>query len=119
VPLTVAFSADGKTVVADSGDKVLTFIDAATGKTIRRMDRTSQPVALAEVSPAGKSVATMFMKAESMLEPDRVIVRAFDSGAVEVDWLPPALPLGAGWTSAGQLLVAVPAADGMRVWRLR
>jgi len=119
VPLAVAFTADGASVIAGSGDKVLTFIDARTGKSTRRWERTSQPVAAIEVSPDGKSVATVFMKAENMLEPDHSLIRELSSGAVQLDWLPRAMPIGGKWMSDGRLLVVLPGADGLHFWRLR
>jgi len=118
VPLAVAFTADGTSVIAGSGDKVLTFIDATTGRTIRQLDRAAQPVWFIDVSPDGRSMATMFMKAENMLDPEHVLVTDIESGATRVDWLPAAYPAGGGWTMDGRLTMAVPARDGLRLWRV-
>ena len=118
VPLIVAFSADGASVFAGSGDKVVTIIDAATGRTSRKLERTAQPTQALDVSPDGHSIATIFMKSEDMTQPDHVVVRAMDSWQPRLDWLPPAMPVGGGWTSDGRLIVALPASDGVRLWRL-
>lgn len=118
VPLAVAFTADGASVIAGSGDKVLTFIDARTGRTIRRLERTAQPVGFIDVSPDGRSMATMFMKAESMLDPDHVLVTDIESGDTRVDWLPAAFAAGGGWSSDGRLTMAVHARDGLRLWHV-
>jgi tricorn protease-like protein len=117
--LAVAFTADGSSVIVGSGDKVLTFVDAATGQATRRLERTAQPVSFIDVSPDGRLMATMFMKTESMLEPDHVLVTDIESGDTQVDWLPSALPAGGGWTSDGRLTVGVPAPDGLKLWRVR
>ena len=103
VPLIVAFSADGASVFAASGDKFVTIIDAATGKTTRKLDRTTQPMQALDVSPDGKSIATIFMKSEDMTQPDHVVVRTLDSWQPRLDWLPPTMPVGGGWTSDGRL----------------
>jgi WD40 repeat protein len=118
VPLAVAFSADGASVFAASGDKFVTIIDAATGKTARKLDRTTQPIQALDVSPDGKSIVTIFMKSEDMTQPDHAVVRALDTWQPRLDWVPPAMPVGGGWTSAGQFVVAFSASDGVRLWRL-
>jgi WD40 repeat protein len=118
VPLIVTFSADGASVFAASGDKFVTIIDAATGKTTRNLDRTTQPMQALDVSPDGASIATIFMKSEDMTQPDHVVVRAMDSWQPRLDWLPPTMPVGGGWTSDGKLLVALSATDGVQLWRL-
>lgn len=118
VPLIVVFSADGASVFAAGGDKFVTIIDAATGKTLRKLDRTTQPMQAMDVSPDGASIATIFMKSEDMTQPDHVVVRAMDSWQPRLDWLPPTMPVGGGWTSDGRLLVALAATDGVQLWRL-
>jgi WD40 repeat protein len=118
VPLIVVFSADGASVFAASGDKFVTIIDAATGRTSRKLDRTTQPMQALDVSPDGASIATIFMKSEDMTQPDHVVVRAMDSWQPRLDWLPPTMPVGGGWTSDGRLLVALAASDGVQLWRL-
>ena len=59
------------------------------------------------------------MKSENMTEPDHVVVRSSDGRDVLVDWLPPALPAGGGWTSDGRMLVAIASSDAIHLWRLR
>ena len=85
VPLIVAFSADGASVFAASGDKFVNIIDTATGKTVRKLDRTTQPMQALDVSPDGASIATIFMKSEDMTQPDHVVVRAMDSWQQQLD----------------------------------
>jgi len=118
VPLAVAFSADGASVFAASGDKFVTVIDAATGKTARKLERTTQPVQALDVSPDGRSILTIFMKSEDMTQPDHAVVRSVDTWQPWIDWLPPAMPVGGGWTSDGKLLVALTGKDGLHFWRL-
>jgi WD40 repeat protein len=119
VPLAVEFTADGRSVIAGSGDKVVLFIVAATGKTIRRLDRTAEPAQYLEVSPDGTSFTTAYMKAENMTIPDHVVIRTTASGQPQLDWLPPTLPVGAGWTADGRMLVATATSNALHIWRLR
>jgi DNA-binding beta-propeller fold protein YncE len=101
-PLAVAFTADGRTVIAGSGD----------------LARTAQPAALLDVSPDGKWLAAAFMKAENMSKPDHVLILSTDLGQQQLDWLPPVLPAGGGWTDDGRMLVAIPSPEGLHLWRL-
>lgn len=119
VPLAIEFMADSASVVAGSGDKYLLFVDAATGKTLRKLDRTAQPVSGLELSPDGASLATVFMKSEDMTQPDHAAVRDAKSLEPLADWLPPAMPVGGGWTSEGHLVAALAAPDGLHFWRVR
>lgn len=118
-PLAIDFTADGVSVIAGSGDRVLLFVDTATGKTTRRMERTAQPAAYVEVSPDGTSVTTGFMKAENMTQPEHVFILETKSGQRLLDWLPPNLPVGAGWTGDGRMLAAFASPDALHLWRLR
>jgi WD40 repeat protein len=120
IPLAVEFSADGATVIAGGGDKVLLFVDAKTGQS-RRSDKTGQPAAALEVSPDGQTCAVVFMHAEDMTKPDRIQVMPMQAGSAPalVDWIPPRLPAGGGWTSDGQLLVALASPEALHLWRLR
>ena len=119
VPLAVAFSGDGASVFAASGDKFVNVIDVATGKTTRKLERTMQPVQALDVSPDGTSIATIFMKSEDMTQPDHVVVRELETWQPRLDWLPPTMPIGGGWTSDGKFIVALAASDGLHLWRLR
>ena len=118
VPLTVTFSADGATVFAASGDKFVTVIDTSTAKTVRKLERTTQPMQALDVSPDGQSIATIFMKSEDMTQPDHVMVRPLDTWRPKLDWVPPTMPVGGGWTSDGRFIVALAAQDGLHLWRL-
>jgi WD40 repeat protein len=118
VPLAVAFTADSESVLATSGDKVVTVIDAATGRTTRKLDKTPQLVSGFVVSPDGKSVATISRKSEDITKPDQMVVRASDTWQPHLDWVPPTMPVGTGWTNDGELIVAMAAPEGVRLWRL-
>ncbi|MCC7010497.1 MAG: PQQ-binding-like beta-propeller repeat protein [Acidobacteria bacterium] len=118
VPLALAFTADNKSVLAVSGDRVVTIIDAATGATIRKLDRTSQPIWRLDVSPDGKFVAEISRKSEDITQPDRIVVRALDTWQTHTEWPPPTMPIATGWTGDGKLLVGLPVPEGVRLWRL-
>jgi RNA polymerase sigma factor (sigma-70 family) len=54
---SLAFSADGRTLVSGSHDKSVRFWDVATGKELRRFDEPDMVLAVA-LSPDGKALAT-------------------------------------------------------------
>jgi WD40 repeat protein len=54
---SLAFAADGRTLVSGSHDKTVRFWDVATGKELRRFDEPDSVLAVA-LAPDGKTVAT-------------------------------------------------------------
>ena len=116
-PLAVDFTADGGTVLALGGDKVVLFVDAATGRTSRRMDATQPPFAM-QISPNGTLLATVFMKSEDMTQPDHITLTSLPAGTRQADWVPPVLPIGGGWTVHGHFIVATAAQNTLHLWTL-
>jgi WD40 repeat protein len=115
-PLAVDFSADGKQLVAAGADKVVVFIDAASGRVVRRLEKTAEPVAYLEVSPAGDALATVFMKAANLAEPAPVAIWDVASGRQRTDWLPPTPPMGGGWTRDGHLQAVTATPEAVHIW---
>lgn len=113
------FTSDGKQVVAAGADKVLAFIDTASGKLVRRLQKTTEPVAYLEVSPDGAFVATVFMKADNLVLAAPVAVWEVSSGEKKQEWVPPTVALGASWTRDGHLISANATPDSLKVWRIR
>ena len=113
------FTSDGKQVIAAGADKVLAFIDANSGKLVRRLEKTVEPVAYLEVSPDGAFVATVLMKADNLVLPAPVAVWETSSGLKKQEWLPPTVALGTSWTRDGHLISADATPDSLRIWRIR
>jgi WD40 repeat protein len=114
-PLGIEFTADGKHTIAGGADKVIAFIDTATGKSTRRMDRTAEPALYLRLSPDGRSLAIVFMKADDLLKPVPIAIVDVVSLRRQAEWLPPALPIGGGWTEDGHLLIATATKDAIHV----
>ncbi|SPF50642.1 hypothetical protein SBA4_4470005 [Candidatus Sulfopaludibacter sp. SbA4] len=85
---------------------------------MRRMDRTAEPPNALLVSPKGDLLAAVFMKADNMLEPAPIVVWEADSGRRRVEWMPPKLAVGGGWTEDGRLLVATATKEAVHVWQV-
>jgi len=118
-PLAVDFLADGRAVVASGGDKVLIYIEAATGRTIRRVTGATQPPFFMQISPDGTVLGTAFMKSEDLTQPDHVTLTNIASGAREADWVPPVLPIGGGWASDGHFIIATTIDSTLHLWKLK
>ncbi len=118
IPLAVDFTADGRHVVVGGGDKVTAYIDAATGKVARRMDRDAEPPLSLQVSADGRHLAVVFFKADDMLAAAPVVVWDVEPERRKVEWMPPAMALGAGWTDDGRLLAGVAGKGGLQIWRV-
>ncbi len=121
VQLTVEFTSDGKQIVAAGGDKVVVFIDAATGKTVRRMKKTAEAVLYLEVSPDGSQLAAITFKADNTSLPAPVIVWDIPSLQKRAEWVSPAGVLSGGWirTEDGHFLAATVTPDALHLWRVR
>jgi len=117
-PLAVDFTADGRTVVASGGDKAVLFIDAASGRTSRRVT-VAQPPLVMQISRDGALLGTVFMKSEDMTKPDHIILTNIASGRQEADWVPPVMPVGGGWTVDGHFIVATAAESTLHLWKLK
>ena len=118
-PLAVDFARDGHTVVASGGDKVTLIIDAATGRVTRRLTGATQPPLAVQFSPDGARLGIVFMKSEDMTRPDHIVVIDAASGAREVDWVPPVMPIGGGWSHDGHLIVGTMQQNALHLWTLK
>ncbi|MDQ6802339.1 MAG: hypothetical protein M3041_16075 [Acidobacteriota bacterium] len=117
-PLAVDFSSDGKKIIAGGADKVVLFIDAGTGKTLRR---TTVPDAVmwTGVSPDGKHLAVATMNADNLQLPSPVVFANIDSPQKKSQWLPPKDVVGGGWTPDGHFLVAIGTKGAVRLQPVR
>ncbi len=118
-PLSVVFSADGSQVLTGGGDKVVVWHDAKSAKSLRRSARADDPVGALGISPDGKLVSAGLMHADNLLLPAPIIVSEVETGKRVTQWMPPSLPLGAGWISDGRLVVVTGDEKAIRLWRVR
>jgi len=119
-PLGVDFTADGKEVAAAGGDRTVMFVDTASGKLIRRLAKTENPIFFngLRVSANGAHIGLVFMKAENMSEPAPIAIWSIASGEKLSERTLPALISGAEWTADGKLLCVGGEKDSVQFWRL-
>jgi WD40 repeat protein len=117
-PLALDFSADGKKVMAGGADKVVLFIDAATGKTL---GRTTVPDAVmwTGVSPDGKHFAVATMNADNLQLPSPVVFSDIASPQKKSQWMPPKDVVGGGWTADGHFIAAIATQGAVRLQSVR
>ena len=121
-PLGLDFTADGKQVIAAGGDKQTSFIEASSGKLVRRLAKTDQPIFFSglRVSPDGRQVGLVFMKAENMMQAAPVATWEVSSGDKKSEWLPPNLAFGLDWTRDGHLVAfGMQTPDTLVIWQDR
>lgn len=116
-PLTLDFSPDGKEVAAAGADKVVVFIDNATGKTSRRIPKSAEAVFYVEVSPDGHHVAAVTLNANAMQAPAPIIVYEVASLEKKNEWTSPGSLYIATWME--DHFVAVTATpEAVNLWRV-
>jgi WD40 repeat protein len=117
VPLGVDFTPDGKRVAAGGGDKVVAFVDAATGNSPYKTERQADAVYHLKFSPDGLHLAVGLINTASMSKPAPVLVYE-SSGRKVLDWNPPTVAIGGGWTADGRLLIGTSTEDAVVIWRV-
>jgi WD40 repeat protein len=117
-PFTVDFTKDGKQVIAAGADRVIAYIDTATGKVGRKSKVQSEPIVYLEVSPDGESLAVAFVKADNVTQPAPIAVWNVASAEQKSDWMPPSVITGASWGSDGHFVVTTVDGKRMGVWQV-
>jgi hypothetical protein len=117
-PFAVNFTKDGKQLIAAGADRVIAYIDTATGKVNRKSKVQSEPIVYLEVSPDGESLAIAFVKAENVRQPAPIAVWTVASAEQKSDWIPPSVITGANWGSDGHFMVTTVDGNQMGVWQV-
>jgi WD40 repeat protein len=117
-PFTVDFTKDGKQLIAAGADRVIAYIDTATGKVDRKSKVQSEPIVYLEVSPDGESLAVAFVKAENVTQPAPIALWTVASAEQKSDWMPPSPITGANWGSDGHFMVTTADGKRMGVWQV-
>jgi WD40 repeat protein len=117
-PFTVDFTKDGKQVIVAGADRVIAYIDTATGKVNRKSKVQSEPIVYLEVSPDGESLAVAFVKADNVTQPAPIAVWNVASAEQKSDWMPPSSITGASWGSDGHFMVTTVDGRRMGVWQV-
>jgi len=116
-PLAVDFTPDGKRVAAGGGDKVVAILDSATGHSPRKPEGLADAVYHLNFSPDGRYLAVRLMNSASMSKPAPLLIFE-SSGRKVLEWIPPTVGIGGGWTDDGHLLIGTSTEDSVVIWRV-
>lgn len=119
VPLAIAFTRDGRQAAAAGGDKVISVIETATGKTLRRTRKSGEAVFYLEVSGDGNELAAVTLKADNMSLPSPIVVWDIATLQKKAEWVPPPGALSAAWTADGHFIAATATPEALKLWRVR
>lgn len=118
-PLGVDFTADGATVAAAGGDRTVVLVEASSGKLIRRLAKTENPIFFNGLKVSdGDRLGLVFMKAENMSEPAPIAIWSLAAGEKQWERTLPTMALGAEWTTDGKLLCVGGTQNVVQFWRL-
>ena len=104
--------------MAGGADKAVIFVDAASGKLIRRIGPLADVVAYLAISPDGKYLSVKSLREESSALPAPVLVWDTASGKKVAEWTPPGVAFGAAWSQDGHWLVVTSTPTALHVWRV-
>ena len=95
-PFAVAFSQDGKSVVAGGADKTVSIVDPGTGKILRTLPRQPGLIRSLDVSADGKQVAVLYGYVEHFLTIDHLMLWDMDKGIILADFRKPGMTILGG-----------------------
>lgn len=105
-------------MIAAGADQSLVFIDAASGKTVRRSRKMPNAVFDLKLSPNGSEIAVVTLEANDLGAPSPVValdVTSLDEKARTTT----EKMVGGGWTADGHLICAIATDGAVRLSRLR
>jgi len=117
-PFAVAFSPDGKAVLAGGADKAVSIIDSETGKVARVLPKQSGVVSSLDVSADGKRACVVYQSADSSLEENHMILWDLEKGAVLADFQKPGIVMIGGAFVRDHYVLATTSGNQLTLWSL-
>ncbi len=115
-----SFSADSKYLYVGGADKIISVIDAASGKVVRTFPKQTFVVRLLDASPDGKSLAAAYADEHSFDNPAPVMIWDVASQSVRTTILQPGVtPNGGGFLPDGRLLITSSDKGKLQVWSVK
>lgn len=117
--MAVAFSPDGKSLVAGGIDKTVSIIDPGTGKVLRTLPKQPGLILSLQVSPDGKQVAVVYGSAEHFLDVNQLMLWDLDKGTIVADFQKRGITIVGGAFVADHYLLAAASGNELTLWSLR
>lgn len=118
-PLAVAFSQNGKSIIAGGVDKTVSLIDPETGKVLRTLPRQPGLIMSLDVSADGRQVAVIYGDADSFFKVDHLMLWDLDTGAALADFQKPGINIVGGAFVGDHYQFAAASNNQLSVWSLR
>ena len=117
-PFTVAFSPDGKSVLAGGADKVISIIDPQDGKISRSFPKQPGLVESLDVSANGKLAAVVYGAGELFMTVNHIALWDLDKGAILVDFQNPGITIIGGAFVSEHYVFATELGNQLTLWSI-
>jgi len=117
-PFAVAFSPDGKSVVAGGMGKTISVIDPETGKVLRMLPKQPGLILSLDVSRDGKQLAVVYGSAEHFFEVNHIALWDLDKGTVLADFQNPGITITGGAFVGDHYLFAATSGNQLTLWSI-
>lgn len=118
-PTAVAFSTDGKSLLAGGVDKTISILDPESGKVLGAFPRQPGIVWSLEVSADGKQAAAVYRSAERFQDINQVTLWDLSKGTARADFKNPGVTIRGGAFVGDHYLFAAASANQLTLWSLR
>jgi len=118
-PLAVAFSQNGKSVIAGGVDKTLSVINPETGKVLRTLPRQPGLIISLDVSADVRQVAVIYGYADHFSTVDHLMLWDVETGTVLADFQKPGISILGGTFVGDHYRFAAVSDNQLGVWSLR
>jgi WD40 repeat protein len=117
-PFAVAFSPDGKSVLAGGADKVISVIDPENGKISRTIPKQSGLVLSLDISGDGKLTAVVYQSSQSILDANHIMLWDLDRGAVLADFQKSGITITGGAFVGDHYVFAAASGNQLTLWAI-
>lgn len=118
-PTAVAFSPDGKSLLAGGVDKTISIIDAVSGKVSHAIPKQPGVVWSLEFSADGKLAAAVYRSAERFQDINQVTLWDLAKGIARADFQKPGVTIRGGAFVGDHYLFAAASANELTLWSIQ
>ncbi|MBV8071162.1 MAG: hypothetical protein JO270_14735 [Acidobacteriaceae bacterium] len=118
-PLAVAFSQDGKSVIAGGVDKTLSIINPESGKVLRTLPRQPGLIMSLDASSDGRQVAVIYGHADHLMTLDHLTLWDVQTGTILADFQKPGITILGGTFVGDHYRFAAVSGNQLGVWSMR
>ena len=117
-PLAVAFTQDGKALIAGGVDKIVSIIDPETGKVLRTLSSQPGLIMSLDVSADGRQVAVIYGDSDRFSTVDHLMLWDVDTGTILANFQKRGITLLGGAFAGDHYRFAAVSDNQLSVWSL-